>query len=286
MQAGEPATTATTATTATSSRRKLWIAASVLLLAVASSFQLRLAPFAAIATLIAIVSTGREASELRRRQYAVLALAALLSAVAFVRFLVNEAVPGIVQGGTRAAEDRAVSRLREVLFGEDVARAKAAIDPDGDGIGSAALLAELTGEVGLRQGARLSPPLLERFGKTEGTAIGPAHLLGGYWFVVCLPLKGGGFSAEPDAAFDDEAAERRFLAYAWPASPQVRLGRAFFLDEHERVLIASAGPRQRTGDSHPPPCDDALAEGTRGDWKPWRKKQPRRSLPGDSSAGR
>ncbi len=257
-----------------------------MLLALASNFELRLAPFAAIGSLIAFVAAGREPPPERRKIYAALGAAALLAGVGFVRFLIREALPGIVEGGTRAAEDRAVSRLREILFAEDVARKQAPIDPDHDGVGSAALLAELTGELGLRQGAHLTPPLLERYGKTEGTAIGPAHLIGGYWFLVCLPLRGGGFSAEPGSVFDDEAAERRFLVYAWPASAQVKLGHAFVLDEHERILIASAGPERRTGYNHPPACEDALADATKGDWKPWRNKHPRQSLPGDPSSGR
>jgi hypothetical protein len=243
-----------------------------------------LSPLAAIVTLIGFLVVAR-APEARRAHYLALGAAALVSSFAFVQFLRTKAIAGIVDGGTRATESRAVSRLREILFAEDVMRRNPELDHDDDGIGSAALVAELTAELGLRGGRRLNPPLLERYGKTEPTAIGPAHDLGGFFFVVCLPTADGGFSAEPQAKVDEEAAERRFLAYAWPSSDRAGLAHAYSLDEHERIVVAPAGPQKRRGVSFPPPCDDAVAPATRGDWKPWQNKQPRHSLPGDS-AGR
>lgn len=267
------------------SRYLHFVSAGVALLAVASLLLPLLAPAAAIATLIVFLIASREPAPSRRRHYLVLGGAALVSTVAFVRFLRSDAVPGIIEGGTRATENRAVSRLREVLFAEDVMRRKAELDHDGDGVGSAALIAELTAELGLRGGRRLMPPLLERYGKSDPTSIGPAHDLGGYFFAVCLPVEGGGFSADPEAQVDEEAAERRFLAYAWPSRSGLRLQRAFFLDEHERILVAPAGPDKRTGHATPPPCDDAIAPATKGEWQPWQNKKPRQTLPGDR-AGR
>src|SRR5690349_23436448 len=69
--------------------------------------------------------------------------AALFVVIALGRFLSGEAALGIVEGGTRAAGQRAVSRLRELLFAEDSARRLAYWDPDADGVGSALSLGEL-----------------------------------------------------------------------------------------------------------------------------------------------
>ncbi|HEV8247159.1 MAG TPA: hypothetical protein VGP93_15385 [Polyangiaceae bacterium] len=262
------------------------VTGAVTLVAVASAFQLLLAPFAAVGVLLAFLAASHENARARRLHYLTLSVAALAASYGFVRFLSTKAIAGIVQGGTRAAEDQAISRLREVLFAEDTLRKQASVDPDGDAVGSAALIPELTGEIGVRKGARLMPPLLERFGKSESTAIGPAYLLGGYFFAVCLPVRGGGFSAEPEAAVDEEAAERRFLAYAWPSVPRLGLTHAYFLDEHERILLAPTGPKLRMGYADGPACDDAIAPATRADWGPWRKKRARDSLPGERATGR
>ncbi|HVJ18327.1 MAG TPA: hypothetical protein VM686_23065, partial [Polyangiaceae bacterium] len=222
---------------ASESRAPVIITGGILLLGAAAVRWPLLSPLAAVATLIAFLVVSRAAPRALRAHYLALGAAALLSTFAFVQFLRTEAIAGIVEGGTRATETRAVSRLREILFAEDVMRRKPELDHDDDGVGSAALVAELTAELGLRGERRLNPPLLERYGKTDPTAIGPAHDLGGFFFVVCLPTVGGGFSAEPKARVDEEAAERRFLAYAWPSSDRAGLAQAYFLDEHERILV-------------------------------------------------
>jgi hypothetical protein len=188
-------------------------------------------------------------------------------------------VPGIVEGGTRAAGQRAVSRLREIVFAEDAARKRAVWDPDGDGVGAALLVAELTGEAGVRGTARANPPLLERYPKVESTRAGPALEIGGFWFMVCVPTRTA-LASEPGSAFDDELAERRFVAYAWPSGRAPGLHRAYFIDEHESILSAPSGERVRSGSDHPPRCDDALAPATKGDWIAWRGKKPRATLPG------
>ncbi|HYO93925.1 MAG TPA: hypothetical protein VER33_05405, partial [Polyangiaceae bacterium] len=145
-------------------------------------------------------------------------IAALGSTIGFVRFVLREAIPGILQGGTAATEASAVSRLREIVFAQDTLRRRAAIDPDGDSIGSAALVGELLGRVGLRGGLPLYPPALERYPEPVETRLGEAIPVAGYFFIVCLPTPAGGWTARPGDAIDEEAAERRFLAYAWPAA--------------------------------------------------------------------
>jgi hypothetical protein len=245
----------------------------------------RVSLFTLVLSFIAFVALPKS-HDAGRTPLLYLALAAgLASCVGFGRFLIREAVPGIVEGGTRATGAAAVSRLREILFAEDVMRRFASIDPDSDGVGSAALIDEMTGRIGLRGGARLSPPVLERYPGSVETALGPAVEISGYYFVVCLPRRGGGWTAKPGEPVDDELAERRFLAYAWPAAGDRGLVDAYFLDEHERILFAPNGApkanRPRIGKERPPACDDAIADLTRENWQVWRGKRPRDTLPGD-----
>lgn len=254
--------------------------------AIASLYFTKLGLFAAVGTFVAWASLPRaQGVELRRERW-LLWIATLASAVGLVRFLVVEAMPGIVAGGNRFSEQRAVSRLREILFAEDMARRAALYDPDADHVGSAALLGELTGELGLRGKTPLATPLLEGYPRLVETSLGPASEIGGYFLIVCLPAPGGAFTAEPQGPFDDEAAERRFIAYAWPSGSAPGITSAIALDEHENILLAAAlaagagKTAKRYGPSAPPACNDAIAPETRGAWQPWQHKRPRKTLPG------
>jgi hypothetical protein len=249
--------------------------------ALASIYFTKLGLFAAVGTFLAWASLpSLPSAELRRERW-LLAFAAVFATLGLFRFLIVEAIPGIVAGGNRFTEQRAISRLREILFAEDTARRIAARDPDHDRVGSAALLGELTGELGLRGGAPLPMPLLEGYPKQVETKLGPASEIGGYFLLVCLPKLGGGFTAQPADAIDDEQAERRFIAYAWPSGTAPGLEDAVALDEHENISLAPAKAGLRYGSTTPPRCDDVVAPETRGAWSPWRHKQPRQSLPGD-----
>jgi hypothetical protein len=201
-------------------------------------------------------------------------LAAAAATVGVVRFVVEEAAPGIVQGGRAAVERKAVERLREILIAEDALRRLAPIDPDGDGVGSAALLGEICGVEPLRSGKVLAQPVLACRGLVP---LGPllADDSGAYFHVVCLPAPGGGWTASSGAPVDDERAERSFVAYAWPGQGSA-FTRAFFIDQHERILETdlAAGDRDFR-------CDAALSLPGKERWHTWMGKLPRQHLPGD-----
>jgi hypothetical protein len=212
--------------------------------------------------------------------------AGVLATAGAMRFVVEEAVPGMVQGGQSATTRSAISRLREIVFAEDAMRRHGHVDPDRDGVGSAAWLGELSGTIGVRGGARLEPPILGLPHRPAiETRIGPAAESTGYLVIVCLPAARGGWTARPLDPVDEERAERAYVAYAWPSANTVGMREAYFTDEHERILVSKnlegSEPRY-AGPNFPPPCDAALAEQTKGDWTPWKGKAPRPDLPGDS----
>jgi hypothetical protein len=248
--------------------------------AVLSLWLIKLALFAAVGTLLGFVSLPTEPRRRVRQLKLALGVAGACALVGTFRFLMLEAVPGMVQGGTTATEKRVVSRLREVLFAEDTWRKNAYYDPDGDRVGSAGLLGELSAEFGVRGGKRVEPAVLEGYPKLVETRVGPAAEVGGYLLLVCLPKQGGGYGAKPGDAIDDEASERHFYAERGQG-----LATAYFLDEHERILMADsqeAEPRRLLGSDAPPSCDDVTAPLTAGDWRVWRQKKPRLSLPYDN----
>jgi hypothetical protein len=252
--------------------------------AVLSLWLTKLALFAAVGTLLGFVSLPTQPQRRVLQLKLALGVAAACATIGTFRFLVLEAVPGMVEGGTTATEQRVVSRLREVLFAEDAWRKNAYYDPDADHVGSAGLLGELSAEFGVRSGKRIEPAVLEGYPKLVDTRLGPAAEIGGYLLLVCLPKQGGGYSAKPGDAIDDEAAERHFYAYAWPAERGQGLTTAYFVDEHERILLADSQevePRRLIGVDAPPACDDVSAPSTASDWRVWRHKKPRRTLPFD-----
>jgi hypothetical protein len=261
----------------------LCAAGALALFAIVSIPFTKLALGAGFFTFIAALVLPRRAARFRRPVIALLAISALASTVGFVRFTIIEAAPGIIQGGRARTAQHAVSRLREISFAQDAMRKNAHIDPDGDGIGSAGLLGELTGAVPLRGGARLEPPILspQHYSQLDETREGPAALMAGYYFMVCLPTVGGGFSAKQGARFDEELSERRFVAYAWPAASGGPSD-AFFIDEYENILVnenREGGAPIHAGQYFPPACDAVTTR--KESWQPWRGKKPRSELPGD-----
>jgi hypothetical protein len=211
-----------------------------------------------------------------------LIIGALCSSVGVVRFLVIDAMPGIVGGGRSAVEQQAVSRLRDVLFAEDAMRRAAWIDPDRDGIGSAASLEELCGGPPLRGQAPRPTPVLH-CGELAPSALGPAARSGAYLYTLCLPTPGGGWSAASGTPVDEETAERRFVAFAWPENPGP-FTTAFSIDEHENIREAAlpAAGSVEGARRFAASCAEALQELP---WQVWKNKKPRPELPGDSARG-
>lgn len=251
---------------------RLWLLA-LLALCLASSVWPLLGLPAVFFAFIAALALPQVAPGSRTLKLA-LWLAAAAATVGVVRFVVEEAAPGIVQGGRTATQRKAVERLREILGAEDALRRLAPIDPDADGVGSAALLGELCGVDPLRSGKALDAPALACRGLVPlGSLL--ADDGGAYRHIVCLPAPGGGWTASTGAPVDDEEAERQFIAYAWPA-PASGFARAFFIDQHERILEADLAE----GDLEFR-CDAALSPPQNERWRTWMGKRPRAYLPGD-----
>src|SRR5450432_2610684 len=112
--------------------RAVWVrVALVCVAAVLSIAVTKLALFAAVGTLLGYVSLPAQPTRGVRVLKLGLLVAALCATVGVFRFLVLEAVPGMVEGGTNATEQRVVSHLREILFAEDALRRNTFVDPDG-----------------------------------------------------------------------------------------------------------------------------------------------------------
>ncbi len=260
-------------------------------LGIASLWDVRLSIFALLLLVIGLAAMTRvPRGEARPLQF--LLLFGLVCALGgMVRFVWEEALPGIAEARGRASGKRAVSLLREILFAQDAMRRYAFIDPDGDEVGSAGTLAELSGSSPARTSSEVlhSPPLSLRLAPRVITSSGPATEQDGHLLLVCVPARGGGFTSRHTDVIDDEKAERRWVAYAWPAAEGLGHTSAYSIDQHERILESQNRPPQpRTqdalrlvGPARAPSCDDAWNEATKGLWTPWEGKRPRPGLPGD-----
>lgn len=251
-----------------------------------SIWETRAAIFAILLLVIALASLFRFQHPQKPKIKLLLVISLVAATAGMGRFVWQEALPGIAEARGRASGKKAVSLLREILFAQDALRRLAMIDPDGDGIGSAGRLGELAGSDRARGGETLSSPPLElRFSPRIATKSGPATEQDGHYMIICLPGSDTQWVTHPGAGVDEEKAERRWIAYAWPAQPGLAHTAAYFIDEHERILESDnreSGGLRLVGSEFSPSCDDALAEATGGNWRPWEGKTARTNLPGDS----
>lgn len=246
--------------------------------------------FAFLLLVIAFAALPRVAHPSKRFLFWLLVVSMLTTMAGMFRFIWSEALPGIAEARGRASSKRAVSLLREILFAEDAARRYGMIDPDGDKVGSAGLLGELSGFDKARGGEKLrTPPLDLRYAPRVATRSGPATEQDGYLVIICIPGRDESWVSDPSDPADDERAEGHWIAYAWPASGKMEHQAAYFIDQDERILesenlLPESGKDEErlrlVGPGEPPSCADALDPETRANWAPWSGKTPRKTLPG------
>jgi hypothetical protein len=261
----------------------------LVLLAAVGVWESRLSLVAGFLTLMALVSRAVPAAPPQQKRWAwlLVGVSLTLSMAGFVRFVIAEAIPGVIAGGRAAAEKHAVAYLRTIVAAEDYMRRSAHKDHDQDHIGSAGSLAELAGRLPL--------------GGSSGLAQSPIYLTndqwlpqsgfiasGAYIYRVCLPALGGGWidpgSADPSALVDQERAEREYLVYGWPRTWSPGSPTAVYVsDAYEAIRIMNepapiSGSTRYAGENASAPCDLAAID---TQFKPWNNKAPRASLPGD-----
>jgi hypothetical protein len=262
-----------------------WPVLGALLVAcVASVVWVKLSPATAFLVLVAGLSLPKLQAATRRLAWGLITVSAIAAGIGFTRFVLTEAIPGVIAGGQAAATKHAIAFARSVVVAEDHARKQALLDPDQDGIGSALELLALAGLAPLRDGRSLSPgPLFVRPERVRESPLGPLVEESGYLFALCLPAQGGGWTTDPTRRVDEEAAERNYALYAWPVTSSPGSPReSIFIDARERILVhaANAGGPAYHGIINGPRCDAFEAD---AGWLPWKDKQPRAVLPGDPS---
>lgn len=251
---------------------------------IASIFYSRISIFITLLVVIALASLSRFESKWRPKFKLGLIVSLLLCVVAMARFIMVDALTGIVGARSLATNKKAVSMLREIYFAQDAFRRNQAIPLSGAELGAPALLTELSSTKSQRITQAMNvAPLASRFAPRIITKTGPAAALEGYLFLVCLPLKGGGFSATPGAEFIEEKGASRWGAYAWPGGIQTPSKGSYFINEREEILAVKASADLANskrpedyrflGAERTPSCESAMIETREDFWIPWRGKK-------------
>lgn len=254
------------------------------LLGVLSTVVPKVSVFAFLLLVIALSSLFRLESPKKRLASILLFCSLGLSLFGIYRFVDKEALQGISEARGRATSKRAVSLLREILFAEDAVRRLALIDPDGNKVGGAGRLGELSGSVPARGTSPVkTPPLSVRLSPRFPTSSGPAAESDGYLLIVCVPGREKEWVTNENEPVDERKSEERWVAYAWPVAEGLGHQTAYFIDEHERILESANiedGRLRLVGSARAPACDDALVPKTAHLWRTWNEKAPRATLPG------
>ena len=164
----------------------------------------------------------------------------------------------------RSNEWAAIATLRNVATAQAQFQSTARADENMNGVGEYGSFAELSGAVGVREGAKLSPPVLSSAFKLvkQGRV-----KRSGYYYRVFLPRPDGRAISENDKGgflareVDPNSAEETWCCYAWPVDPGVTGERAFFINQEGDVL---ANKDQEYGAEEEPTADAAFEPGGKG----------------------
>ena len=254
----------------------------LLTIAVISVFVTKLAVAAGFLALVLSLAQSKESGRSMWVRAALLA-SFVCSTIGFYRFVINEAIPGVVAGGKAAVTKHAVAFLRTIVAAQDKAREAGTNDHDGDGIGSALRVEQLGGFAfsDTKLGALNMAPLALVESALSPTRSGTAVEQGGYYFMVCLPKSDGSWSAHANSGVDLELAETEYRVYGWPKSAGAgHAASTWYADARESILELShnsAGQAPFVGTAQAPSCD-AVDAGAH--WTAWRDKTARDTLPG------
>jgi len=181
----------------------------------------------------------------------------LMIVIAIIAIIAAIAIPNLLSARLNSNETAAIATLRNIISAEAQFQTTSRADANNNGVGEYGTFAEMSGSVGVRGGAILSPSVLSTAFRTV-SADGEVSR-SGYLFALYLPdatgngLKEVGGPAPAggaDPAVDPDLAETTWCAYAWPTNYGNTGNRTFFVNqggdivatEHAAYSGPNAGP--------------------------------------------
>ncbi|MBI4613809.1 MAG: hypothetical protein HY720_09380 [Planctomycetes bacterium] len=167
-------------------------------------------------------------------------------------------------------EVSAIGTLKTLSTSQEQFKMSAMVDQDSDGTGEYGFFQELAGTIPCRSSEMLADPnfISSILGVTAAKNDGIAQRRG-YYFVVYLPGPEGAVrETSPLAAMDDpafaDAAERHWIAYAWPIRFDRTGRRTFAVNDSGEVVGSLHATRPYSGLEQIPPADAALDRAVEG----------------------
>jgi len=167
----------------------------------------------------------------------------LLIVVAIIAIIASIAIPNLLSARLASNETAAISTLRTITSAQAQFQNTSRADENNNGIGEYGTLAEMSGEVGVRGGSPVVPPMLSgAFRNVNGQG---QVSKSGYLYSIWMPdangagvdeVAGGG----ADATVDADYAETSWTAYAHPVAVGKTGNRTFFVNQSGDMLSTDA----------------------------------------------
>ena len=183
----------------------------------------------------------------------------LMIVIAIIAIIAAIAIPNLLSARLNSNETAAIATLRNIISAQSQFQTTSRADNNNNGVGEYGTFGEMSGSIGVRQGALLNPPVLS-------TAFRAVNANGevsrsGYLFAMYLPdnsgaglpeLSGGG----ADQNADPDISETTWACYAWPTNYGNTGNRTFFVNQGGDIIGTEFN--QYSGPAAGPPANSAF----------------------------
>ena len=154
----------------------------------------------------------------------------LMIVIAIIAIIAAIAIPNLLSARLNSNETAAIATMRTLISAQAQFQATARADVNNNGVGEYGYFAEMSGGIGVRGGAVLSPPVLSpAFRNADNYGVVSRS---GYFYILALPSSTGTPIPPSNVNLvDPDLAETTWACYAWPVSYGNTGNRTFFVNQ-------------------------------------------------------
>jgi prepilin-type N-terminal cleavage/methylation domain-containing protein len=159
----------------------------------------------------------------------------LMIVIAIIAIIAAIAIPNLLSARLASNESAAIATLRNIISAQAQFQATGRADENVNGVGEYGYFTELSGAIGVRGGAVLSPAVLSTaFRSADANGIVTRS---GYLYYLVLPdAAGDAMPASSVLLVDPDMAETTWAAYAWPTNYGSTGNRTFFVNQAGDII--------------------------------------------------